>query len=304
VDNSRNHSFTCLICGTSVFERVLKNMLGVYAGNSEYEILKCKTCKLLTTYPRPSQSQLQSIYSNDYAYSYHASVSREKHARAKKLLGRVDRFVGLTSKVNFLELGCANGELSRILSKRYGLSGIGVDLNIPEQQNGEGVLFLRQSINQYLETATEFFDVVILSHTLEHLLNPLFTLELIRKRLKADGYIIIVVPNALSTRTKAWGYWQVPVHISHFDESSLKTLLLRSGFAPIHIANASLDFLGMGLTILNLFKTKKSPKQSKTLTLLIPFFALCWSTFYKLGNSDLILIAGNSDVPGHSKSEG
>jgi SAM-dependent methyltransferase len=206
--------------------------------------------------------------------------------------------------LNFLELGCANGELSRILYKRYGLSGLGVDLNTPEQQSGEGVLFLRQSINEYLETSTEFFDIVILSHTLEHLLNPLFTLELIKERLRVDGYIIIVVPNAVSTRTKAWGYWQVPVHISHFDESSLKTLLNRSGFVPIHVANASLDFLGMGLTILNLFKTKKSPKQSKFLTLLTPFFALCWSVFYKLGNSDLILVAKNSDEPRHPKSEG
>ncbi len=298
--SSEDYSCVCLSCGNRLFEAVLKDMVGVYASESEYEVLKCKTCELLTTHPRPNESQLFSIYSNDYAYSYHISVSKEKRSRARKLLRRIDKVVDLSKKSTFLELGCANGESSRILSKQYRLSGIGVDLNVPDQVRNESVNFVRQPICEYLEMSKEFFDIVLLSHTLEHLLDPSFSLKLIRERLNGNGDIVIVVPNTLAGRTKAWGYWQVPVHISHFNEISLKRLLHNCGFDPIYVGKASIDFLGLGLTVLNVLKIRKSPKQNRVVVILTSFFSLIWSLFYSLGNSDLIVVARKSESFRHS----
>ena len=303
--NDDHIPFLCLNCGNSLFLTVLEKMIGVYAGLDEYKILRCKFCHLLATNPRPSQNQLELIYKNHYGYDFHRTVSWEKKRRAQKLLKMIDSIVDFSNVSSFLELGCANGELSKILYKKYKLIGVGVDLIAPENskklEEDEGVKFVRKAIDAYLETTTEVFDTIILSHTLEHLLDPRSSLDLIRKRLDIGGFLIVVVPNALVTRNKFWGYWQVPVHISHFDENSLQSLLIKCGFEPIYFATASIDFLGVGLSVLNLFKTRKSPRQGRVITFITGLLSFFWPMFYNLGNSDLIMIAKSSNVPRQSK---
>jgi SAM-dependent methyltransferase len=84
----------------------------------------------------------------------------------------------------------------------------------------------------------ERFDLVTLTHVLEHLLNPISVLERLRHAL-ADGVLLVEVPNADDRLLKAWGGRYRPLcpgdHVSFFSESSLTTLLSAAGFDVVEM---------------------------------------------------------------------
>jgi SAM-dependent methyltransferase len=86
------------------------------------------------------------------------------------------------------------------------------------------------------------FDVVLMSHSLEHLPSPVDALRRIHRFLKDDGLLVIHVPNVRSLEFKVFGRWWFPLdpprHFYHFDRSSLTAALARAGFAPQVIRTA------------------------------------------------------------------
>lgn len=86
------------------------------------------------------------------------------------------------------------------------------------------------------------YNAVVLWNVLEHLLNPVITLEKAYKMLKKDGIVHIRVPNTLS----------VPIekkckkgHLYEFNEKNIKILLSNIGFKEIesYIGNYEMDLL-------------------------------------------------------------
>ena len=79
------------------------------------------------------------------------------------------------------------------------------------------------------------FDLIILRHTLEHLLNPLKTLIQIRASLNDRGIAYICVPNAmgpLKAGLPVRADFFRPVHLHYFNRSTLQKLTARAGLAP------------------------------------------------------------------------
>ena len=85
----------------------------------------------------------------------------------------------------------------------------------------------------------ESFDVVWLSHTLEHLFSPTEELGRVCRLLKPAGRLVITVPNAGSFESRLFGRWwfplELPRHLYHFEKSTLTTLLERSGFRVVSV---------------------------------------------------------------------
>jgi len=71
------------------------------------------------------------------------------------------------------------------------------------------------------------YDVVIMSHVIEHLFNPLWVLEGIKKVLKPDGKLYIISP--------VKPYWITPAkcHFHEMDFRNMKRLISRAGFRII-----------------------------------------------------------------------
>ena len=78
------------------------------------------------------------------------------------------------------------------------------------------------------------FDVVLLSHSLEHLYDPLSTLLEVRRILDDDGVVVVTVPNAGSMEARLFGRWwfpwELPRHLYHFEKATLAQLLRQAGF--------------------------------------------------------------------------
>lgn len=81
------------------------------------------------------------------------------------------------------------------------------------------------------------FDVVVMSHVLEHLADPDRALEHARDALHGDGLLYVAVPDMNSVQFRIFGKRWDPVspivHLQYFTETSLRRLLARCGFEVV-----------------------------------------------------------------------
>lgn len=80
------------------------------------------------------------------------------------------------------------------------------------------------------------FDVVRLSHALEHLPSPRRSLGKVHRLLCPGGLLWIEVPNAAGLERRIfrrhWFHWDLPRHLYHFTPTTLVRLLRDTGFRP------------------------------------------------------------------------
>jgi SAM-dependent methyltransferase len=81
------------------------------------------------------------------------------------------------------------------------------------------------------------FDVITISHVLEHILNPVEILKLIRQSLAPDGVLYVEVPNIpadslLKYPDHLWAPRHDEPHITFFSIDVLRNMLTDAGFDP------------------------------------------------------------------------
>lgn len=122
----------------------------------------------------------------------------------------------------------------RFLKKHIG--GLGYTLDIGERNTLTERLEAAFKISidsTYKDLDEEFicpgvnYDTVIFSHVIEHLFNPLFCLENIKKVMKPDGILVIACP--IKPHFITWGKG----HFHEMDDYRFEKLLDRAGFEII-----------------------------------------------------------------------
>jgi SAM-dependent methyltransferase len=132
------------------------------------------------------------------------------------------------------ELGCGNGNLLCDLADR-GMNVVGVEPDAAAREAcGERVRVLdgtAESLPDSIETG--ICDMVVMSHVLEHCLDPLTAMQNVHSLLRPGGLAVLAVPNNDSSGLRhsraAWRWLDVPRHLSFFTADSLGRLCERSG---------------------------------------------------------------------------
>jgi len=105
------------------------------------------------------------------------------------------------NNARFLDLGCDDGNLTKILAKVIGTSSIyGVEIideriKIAEMNN---VIVKKFDLNGRFDFSDDFFDVIQTNQVIEHLCNSDNFLSEIYRILKPGGYVIVSTENASS----------------------------------------------------------------------------------------------------------
>jgi O-antigen biosynthesis protein len=132
------------------------------------------------------------------ALRYHTALG-EKH-------GRNHMLVDLAAQGRrILELGCADGFISRHLAERgCTVTGIEVDVEAAEQarQWCESVIAYDLNRPGWSSMLGREFDTVLCGDVLEHLVNPWSALREISKVLAPGGRVIISLPNIANLRIR------------------------------------------------------------------------------------------------------
>ena len=152
--------------------------------------------------------------------------------RLNSVAGELVHYLNYDSSV--LDIGCANGGLLKIFKERgyYNLTGIDKSMScINYLRNNLGIraihggLFEHQFDDRLF--SNEKFDLIILSHVLEHVYDLNSALQFVFGKLEPDGLLYLETPDA----SNYCDYPQVPFyyfdseHINHFDLPHLRMLL-------------------------------------------------------------------------------
>ena len=106
----------------------------------------------------------------------------------------------LNRRGSALDLGCGAGDNARILVNR-GWKVCGITLNRGEQESAAQVctdVWVHDLEDGLPEDLTGPFDLIVLSHVVEHLRNTKSLLRQIHKILAPNGEIAVAVPNVLN----------------------------------------------------------------------------------------------------------
>jgi len=139
-----------------------------------------------------------------------------------------------------LDYGSGNGKLLRIV-KQLGWQVVGFEPDKNAAKVGRdayGLTIYDHSIDE-ISKSEKKFNVVTMSHVIEHVLDPVATLKECADLLDEDGRVVIATPNFDSLGRKifkeSWRGLEPPRHLNIFTVDSLASCLRLSGFEVEHI---------------------------------------------------------------------
>lgn len=216
-----------------------------------YSLYWCRDCGFGQIDPRPARDQIASYYDVASYYTHENPQPGVKNHDASlldrlriKLAWKRDQGSDLDdawwrkrfgAKVSICDLGCGNGEiLDRV--RRLGHAGVGVEPD-PEARNAA----IRRGLNVLAGTAedlpgemrNERFDCVVMTHVLEHTLDPRQALLNAAGLLNDRGILVVETPNnqarGLTRSGVVWPWLDVPRHLNFFTSRSLQAICQASG---------------------------------------------------------------------------
>jgi SAM-dependent methyltransferase len=285
-------SVYCRCCGATDTRFLTGKQRSIYA-TRDYDIVVCRRCGNGITVPVETQATLDALYEATYLYPVHECVIGEKRYRAKALGKFIRIYYPATAYPSVLEIGCMFGYLMESLKPWYRVKGIDLGSEAIRFCKKRGLEAEEVAVEEYLQHSKEQFDLIVLSHVFEHLVEPDRVLTQLKDRLKPGGRIIILVPNRDSVARRLsrrfWGWWQVPVHIHHFNESALRALAAREQLEVEHVRYRGGDSLMWVLTFMKLFGV--SGKEQRRLTAFQRFVLRSWSLvgryWYAISNEEI-----------------
>tara|TARA_B110000503_G_scaffold143688_1_gene247050 strand:- start:5191 stop:6102 length:912 start_codon:yes stop_codon:yes gene_type:complete len=184
------------------------------------ESILCKTCGFACYRPRPESIDIENKYTylaeHEIAGKEFSFKKTSDRKRSLELYKYLEPYLG-ESTCSLLDYGGGNGRLLQPLLERGHQCSIVelIDETLP------GISYLGNSLADALNTGN--FDLIVCSHVLEHLVDPLDTVVELSKAIGDGGYMYIEVPHELWRRAPP--RVEPVTHINFFSTDSLSTLL-------------------------------------------------------------------------------
>jgi 2-polyprenyl-3-methyl-5-hydroxy-6-metoxy-1,4-benzoquinol methylase len=205
-------------------------------------VVRCPTCGLLRTDPRPTLDTIGYYYPDDYSPFQGTRVNAAAPLRVRPWWWRLARRgfeFNATSLPplepgRMLEIGCASGSfLHRMAQAGWDVSGIE-----PSPTAGAAAAALGYPVQiGPLETAhlpDGQYDLVVGWMVLEHLHEPIDVLRILHRAVTPGGWLVCSMPNAASLPFKLFGNvfygLMLPHHLYHFTPRSLEQVLAAAGW--------------------------------------------------------------------------
>jgi len=212
--------------------------------DNEFEFVECEDCGLVYMKNRPDESALDIIYSGEVSnyYDYNEYLGPV----ISRLRGIVQRmkmrpFEAAADGSVIVDVGCANGELLRIL-KKYGNPSwrlVGVDLAAESMANlaKHGIEGRRERFEK-MSWSGKAPSVIVMNQVIEHLDDPRAAVEKAYEILEPGGVLMIETPSvegwdAKLFRERYWGGYHTPRHWHLYKEDTLRDLLRGPGFSIV-----------------------------------------------------------------------
>lgn len=211
----------CVICNKKRFEIINElDRYGFY-----YPTGICKNCGMVQQSSYYNEIFLKKFYSEYYNffYSHFKNPEERFHSQyesAKKSYNYVKQFLH-NKNSNILEIGCGAGGILKYYNN-MGYDTKGLDYDDDQLNYGISQGLDLENLNKY--SSQNKYDLVILSHVLEHMSEPEREIKKAKEFLKENGYLYIEVPSIHSIKNLNYNYnIKNFFHIAHYLHFSLNS---------------------------------------------------------------------------------
>jgi 2-polyprenyl-3-methyl-5-hydroxy-6-metoxy-1,4-benzoquinol methylase len=239
----------CLLCPGSTGVTLYSGLRDAYGGSGPgyFSLKRCEQCDLIWLSPRPNRETVGKYYGSRYI-PYQDQTHRPEGARAL-----MRRWLSLPYRIRYgplhqilppphrgakvLDIGCSSGRLLEAM-RQVGWDVWGIEMDpaaarrAAARAGGEDRVFVGTVADAVFPECN--FDLVTASHVLEHVHDPIATLERIHRWLCVGGQLQVSLPNIASLESRIFGrHWSgldSPRHMYHFSPATLSRLLALTNF--------------------------------------------------------------------------
>jgi len=240
----------CEICGGSS-QFLFK---GRNSPKRDINFFECESCGIIFQNPLPPKEILKEYYPQSEYYSLMKIDKVSKKVKFRRIMYRtyfsqesnilkrifflplkfLIRGIKIKPGLNLLDIGCGSGQFI------YDLRPFGMNLQGVEPNNFNKVNAKREGLNikncelEEAKYPKEHFDLITMSHVLEHLLFPKKTLDEVNRILRKRGLFILAIPNSNSLAFRIFknnwlGLFDIG-HLFNYSDKNIKILLEKSKF--------------------------------------------------------------------------
>ncbi len=274
IDTEPSHS--CFICNSKGKSRYRNLRDRLFNAPGIWEVMECPDCHLMWLNPSPIPRDIPRLYENYFTHEESPPVE-SRIARFRMLLEdavlsdrfgyetcashfwqrKLGRLLALvrpvrdgarlrvmtlerSEKSNLLDVGCGNGHfLAKMRNLGWEVTGVEPDRHAAAVARDQFGIPVREGLLEDQKFPNDAFYAITMNHVIEHLLDPIRTLQECRRILKPGGKLIIVTPNNESLGSRlfkdAWFPLDPPRHLFLFTAATLSTCAERAKLRPVTI---------------------------------------------------------------------
>ncbi len=264
-------TISCNFCGQQNNKVIIQGPDLLLDLPGDFRLVKCSNCGLIYQNPQLSFEELIKHYPDNYL-PYRSDDGESQQS----VLSRISQNHGLQRQCqriinkrpipgSLLDVGCATGFFLKAMSEKgWEVKGVEPSAYASEYAREKLGLNVQTGILSDLDTH-EKFDVITLWDVLEHVHDPLTTLQEVRQLIKPNGLVVISLPNPSGIEARLFGNywvgWERPRHLFLFTPELIQDYLEKTDFSFLTIES----FNGrLSLTLLSLefwLRAKEMPEK-------------------------------------------
>jgi 2-polyprenyl-3-methyl-5-hydroxy-6-metoxy-1,4-benzoquinol methylase len=255
---------SCFLCGKAGQQLYRGLVDWLFSAPGTWGMRSCADCEVAWLDPQPAIEDIPNLYSSYYTHvaapsqvtfgKLRQEISRAVLSRlgysvdhSDKLLSRLLSRVGPIARANaldvlglhaadigsLLDVGCGNGYfMERMRSLGWSVTGVDPDPSAVSYTASRGLAVFQGGVADVPDEAR--FDVIVLSHVIEHVPDPIQLLRDCERRLRPGiGRLIITTPNAGSLGHRwfkpHWRGLEIPRHLILFSATALGRCVAQAG---------------------------------------------------------------------------
>jgi 2-polyprenyl-3-methyl-5-hydroxy-6-metoxy-1,4-benzoquinol methylase len=229
----------CLVCGSTDIAFLFTAADHLVSGKS-FALEKCNACGFTFTADPPEEKDISEYYISE-DYISHSDKKRSltdhiyhlaRHLMLRKKFNLVRKVSGKATGT-LLDIGSGTGYFADFMQRKgWNVSGIEISERARQYSISRfGLTTVSPSEISGIKDGS--VDCVTLWHVLEHLYDPAWWMEEIKRILKDDGQCILALPNIESADAgwfgNEWAALDVPRHLWHFSPETLTRFIQQHG---------------------------------------------------------------------------
>jgi SAM-dependent methyltransferase len=251
----REAPLVCPLCGRELRANAARAFDRLVTGEGPFTVSECRACGYGVTVPQLRGAELDRFYGGEYFGGFYDDGStpasgvlerareRFRQRGARRRFGHAPYAVSGLEPGRVLDVGCGGGELLAHYAA-IGWDAFGIDpaprAVAAARRRG---LVVHEGTLADRPWGTMKFDLIVFSHSLEHIPEPLDALREAAASLAPRGRLALALPNWRCWQRHLfggrWFHLDLPRHLQHFSPHALDVAADRLGLEVVGIGTSS-----------------------------------------------------------------